>query len=98
MMIRRPAIFAALIASTAALTVPALAGAGPAGATVTAATEAKVTVGSPSTPYLPGGFNEPALAMDANNTSVLAAGANDLVDRLIDPATAPAFTGRYRDT
>jgi hypothetical protein len=42
--------------------------------------ESKVTVGSPSTPYLPNGSNEPALAMDANHPSVLVAGANDLVD------------------
>ena len=44
------------------------------------AAESKVTVGSPSTPYLPNGSNEPALAMDANHPEVLAAGANDLVD------------------
>ena len=43
-------------------------------------TEAKVTVGSPATPYLPNGSNEPALAMDANLPAVLAAGANDLID------------------
>jgi hypothetical protein len=42
--------------------------------------ESKVTVGSPRTPYLPNGSNEPALAMDANHPAVLAAGANDLVD------------------
>jgi hypothetical protein len=42
--------------------------------------DSKVTVGSPSTPYLPNGSNEPALAMDANAPAVLAAGANDLVD------------------
>jgi len=42
--------------------------------------DSKVTVGSPSTPYLPNGSNEPALAMDANHPAVLAAGANDLVD------------------
>ena len=42
--------------------------------------ESKVTVGSPTTPYLPNGSNEPALAMDANHPEVLAAGANDLVD------------------
>jgi len=81
MMVRRAAIFVALLASTAALTVPALAGAASAGAKVTvASTEAKVTVGSPPTPYLPNGSNEPALAMDANHPAVLAAGANDLVD------------------
>ena len=43
-------------------------------------TEAKVTVGSPATPYLPNGSNEPALAMDANHPAVLAPGANDLTD------------------
>jgi hypothetical protein len=72
MMIRRSTIFVALLASTAALAVPALASG--------ASTEAKVTVGSPPTPYLPNGSNEPALAMDANHPAVLAAGANDLVD------------------
>src|SRR5215510_8782479 len=72
MMIRRSAIFVALLASTAALAVPALANG--------ASTETKVTVGSPPTPYLPNGSNEPALAMDANHPAVLAAGSNDLVD------------------
>ena len=42
--------------------------------------EAKVSVAGPPTPYLPDGVNEPALAVDANHTQVLAAGANDLVD------------------
>lgn len=42
--------------------------------------EAKVSVAGPPTPYLPDGVNEPALAIDANNTQVLAAGGNDLVD------------------
>jgi hypothetical protein len=71
-MIRRSVIFVALLASAAALAVPALASG--------ASTEAKVTVGSPPTPYLPNGSNEPALAMDAHDPGVLAAGANDLVD------------------
>jgi hypothetical protein len=71
-MIRRSAIFVALLAVTAALAVPTLAGA--------LSAESKVTVGSPATPYLPNGSNEPALAMDANHPAVLAAGANDLVD------------------
>jgi hypothetical protein len=51
----------------------------PAGAGAQVA-ETKVSVAGPSTPYLPNGVNEPALAVDANNTQVLAAGANDLVD------------------
>src|SRR6478752_3755177 len=42
--------------------------------------DSEVTVGSPSTPYLPNGSNEPGLAMDANHPAVLAVGANDLVD------------------
>jgi hypothetical protein len=56
----------------AALTVPTFANA--------VSAESKVSVGSPPTPYLPNGINEPALAMDANHPAVLAAGANDLVD------------------
>src|SRR6266542_1259501 len=71
-MVRRSVILVALLAVTAALAVPTLARAQSA--------ESKVTVGSPATPYLPNGSNEPALAMDANHTAVLAAGANDLVD------------------
>ena len=63
----------------AALAVSALAGAVSSESKGTSA-ESKVTVGSPSTPYLPNGSNEPALAMDANHPAVLAAGANDLVD------------------
>ena len=54
-MVRRSALFVALLSLTAALAVPTLAGA--------ASDEAKVTVGSPPTPYLPNGSNEPALAM-----------------------------------
>jgi len=80
-MVRRAAISMALLASAAVLAVPALASGASTGAKViTAPTEAKVTVGSPPTPYLPNGSNEPALAMDANNPAVLVAGANDLVD------------------
>src|SRR6266487_911981 len=81
MMVRRAAISMALLASAAVLAVPALASGASTGAQViTAPTEAKVKVGSPLSPYLPNGSNEPALAMDATNPSVLAAGANDLVD------------------
>jgi hypothetical protein len=42
--------------------------------------ETRVSVGGPTTPYLPNAVNEPALAVDANHPLVLAAGANDLVD------------------
>jgi len=71
-MAHRLGILVALLSLTAALAVPTPAGA--------VSAESKVTVGSPASPYLPNGSNEPALAMDANNPAVLASGANDLVD------------------
>jgi hypothetical protein len=71
-MARRAVIFMGLVSLVAALAVPTLANA--------VSAESKVTVGSPPTPYLPNGSNEPAIAMDANSPAVLAAGANDLVD------------------
>jgi len=69
---RRLAKLLALVSVTAALAVPVTAGAQTA--------ETKVSVAGPTTPYLPNAVNEPALAIDANNPNVLAAGANDLVD------------------
>ena len=69
---RRSVILLALLSLMAALSVPTFANA--------VSAESKVSVGSPPTPYLPNGINEPALAMDANHPAVLAAGANDLVD------------------
>ena len=69
---RRFVILVALLSLMAALSVPTFANA--------VSAESKVSVGSPPTPYLPNGINEPALAMDANHPAVLAAGANDLVD------------------
>jgi hypothetical protein len=71
-MARRVIILVGLVSMTAAFGIPTLANA--------VSAESKVTVGSPSTPYLPNGSNEPAIAMDANHPAVLAAGANDLVD------------------
>jgi hypothetical protein len=65
-------LLAALIAVIAILAVPGTAGA--------LSAEAKVSVAGPPSPYLPDAVNEPALAIDANNPQVLAAGANDLVD------------------
>jgi hypothetical protein len=66
-------ILVASVALTAGLAIPTLASAA-------VSADSKVTVASPTSPYLPNGSNEPALAMDANNPDVLAAGANDLVD------------------
>jgi hypothetical protein len=71
-MTRRVALLVPLAWLAAVIVLP-----GPAGAV---SSDSRVSVGSPTTPYLPNSQNEPAVAMDANHPSVLAAGANDLVD------------------
>ena len=68
----RRGVLVLLMAVTAALVLPTLAQA--------QTPEAKVSVAGPTTPYLPNAVNEPALGIDANHPTVLAAGANDLVD------------------
>jgi hypothetical protein len=68
----RRSVLVLLLAVTAALVLPTLAHA--------QTPEAKVSVAGPTTPYLPNAVNEPALAIDANHPTVLAAGGNDLVD------------------
>ena len=72
MTIRRLVTLAALLIITAAFAGPTPAGA--------LSAETLVSVAGPDSPYLPNAVNEPALAIDANHTNVLAAGANDLVD------------------
>jgi hypothetical protein len=52
----------------------------PSAAAQPAATSALVSVGSPTDQHPQNAQNEPALAVDASRPSVLAAGANDLVD------------------
>ena len=69
---RRRVVLVVLVALAAVLALPTLARA--------QTPEAKVSVAGPPTPYLPNAVNEPALAIDANHPTVLAAGANDLVD------------------
>jgi hypothetical protein len=63
------------------------AGFSPAGA---AATQALVSVGSPTNQHPQNSQNEPALAVDASRPDVLAAGANDLVD--MQPCSRQAAT------
>jgi hypothetical protein len=72
MMTRRVVLLVPLAWLAAAIAVPPPAGA--------QAADTKVSVGSPTTPYLPNSQNEPAVAMDASHPAILAAGANDLVD------------------
>src|SRR5689334_4548734 len=47
---------------------------------VTAAGDTLVTTGSPVTPFSQNKQNEPAIAVDANNPTILVAGVNDNID------------------
>jgi hypothetical protein len=70
---RKP-VRALVIAAVAALL------AAPVGSAHALNADTLVTVGSPTTPFSQNKQNEPAVAIDANHSTVLAAGANDNID------------------
>ena len=90
-MVRRRSLAPLLVAAVAAIVVaiPQL--------PASAQGDVEVTNGSPNTPFSQNKQNEPAVAIDANHPTVLAAGANDNIDMEAcaagDPTTCPFTDG-----
>jgi hypothetical protein len=88
------------LAAAAAALCTVVAGAGTAAAQVHADSPVAgtlVTVGSPTSPFSQSKQNEPAVAIDANNPSMVVAGSNDNIDMEAcnagDPTTCPFTPG-----
>src|SRR6476659_4882143 len=89
-MAHRPVLTAALVSVATALAGAAVAVAAP-------TTDTRVSVGSQPTPFSQNKQNEPAVAIDAHDPSVVAAGSNDEIDMEScaagDPTTCPFTRG-----
>jgi hypothetical protein len=90
---KRLLVFLASVTVVGSVALPALAGT----PRPLMATETLVSVGSPATPFAQNKQNEPGVAIDAHDPSVVAAGANDEIDveacAAGDPTSCPFTPG-----